>query len=338
MHKRRKINLPLVEVLVASFVLHLVVLLAVGGVIIHKRYIQEPAEMEAPPVSERPPPPPEIPIKLNELKPKSPAPMKQISVNVDSMDIPTLDLDLPKVSSRISVGSGLGAGRGLGSGLGLSKSAVSFFGMKGESERVLFIVDYSKSMTASTRSKKTRDELMREEFARSVEALPEQMMIATLFFAGPVWEPGPVDEDEQKELVKELQNEWKMKNPPPGMSKWQAFELPNGARPPRWTSLNGPRKRKLIEQINKTMLQGGTTWSLPLELGLSIEPAPDLIFFLTDGAVPKEDVEKSIEIVKEWRKKNPGTKINTVALGEPQAREGLEEIADITGGEYTLIE
>ncbi|WP_309383104.1 hypothetical protein [Cerasicoccus frondis] len=332
--KRRKFNIPLLEVIIVSLIIHIAALFLLGGVAIWQNFRNAPLELEAPPIAE----PMDQPtrVKIKPMLDMEPASVKKIQVrSITTMDIPMVDVDMPMVDNRVAMGgfSGNGIGKGI-SGVDLSKISVDFFGLSGNAERIAFVVDYSSSMTKMAGSI-PRVELMRKEFTRSVNDLPEQAMVSVLFFAGPVWEPVGVENKELKAVVSDAKKTYKM----PGQKGADAYALPEGVKPPtpKWRTLSSANKRIITQQIQNSPLTNGTTWSLPFEVVFAMEEPPDLIFFLTDGAVGKEDQEKTIEMVGRWHRKNPDAKINTIALGIPGAEESLKLIAEMTNGRYTLI-
>ena len=78
------------------------------------------------------------------------------------------------------------------------------------------------------------------------------------------------------------------------------------------------------KQISETPLTHGTQWYWPMKIALEMEPKPDVIFFMTDGAVPKP--QRTIDLVKLNQEK---TQINTIDLIHRQldSRDALKEIA-----------
>lgn len=329
MRKIKKVNLPLIEVIGISALVHIVGLLVLGGIIVSNAMKEPPAEFEAPPVNK---PVEQVKVRLQTQLKQSKAPMNMPKLTVKNpsqMNLPDLDVALPATSERVGFGGGFGAG-GLGSSLDLGKMSVDFFGLSGDSvERVLFIVDYSKSMEGKVgkAGKVTRETLMKQELTRSVENLPNTSIVGMVFFSGPVWQPGDKFKDAQKQYVQ-------------GSKGWHDFALAKGKKiePPKWIPLSSGNKRRLIRQIKDEKLTGGTTWSLPLEVAYAADTPPDVIFFLTDGATSNEDVEKAIEMTKEYHKKNPDVELHAIALGEPKAEDGLKRISKLTGGKFRLVD
>lgn len=70
-------------------------------------------------------------------------------------------------------------------------------------------------------------------------------------------------------------------------------------------------------------------------MALRMDPAPQLIFFMTDG-VSGGGMQQIVEGLSK-RAKKTGTMINTVALMEPQAERFMFQLANETGGIFTIV-
>jgi hypothetical protein len=104
---------------------------------------------------------------------------------------------------------------------------------------------------------------------------------------------------------------------------------------PEWLTVDQSSLREAAKYVKETPLVLGTIWDHPLEMALSMEPKPDIIFFMTDGVAGK----KSEEIAKEMGRKAKikGVVINTVALMVPQAQEPLKQLAKLSGGQFSIV-
>ncbi|GHC01520.1 PA14 domain-containing protein [Cerasicoccus arenae] len=106
---RRKVNLPLVEVLVVSLIAHFVALFALGGFTIFQSLRATEPELVAPDIpSAIPPPPPEIKVQLSST---ASAPVMTRSV-VSMAEIMPLDMEVPVIQSSDSIGIGKISGAG----------------------------------------------------------------------------------------------------------------------------------------------------------------------------------------------------------------------------------
>ncbi len=190
---KRKINLPLIEVIIISVVLHGVALLVLGGITIYQ-YIQPPEpELEAPPVAERQEPERlQQQVRMQQQQRQSTRPTQRITVtNISDLNMPTLDIDLPQVGTRVGVGA---AGRGgqaggalrgtLGSGgIDFNRSAVNFFGIRSQGERIMFIIDASRLMMLDVRGGMPAYNLIKQEIVRQVEGLSPGTLFNVMFYS-----------------------------------------------------------------------------------------------------------------------------------------------------------
>ena len=81
-------------------------------------------------------------------------------------------------------------------------------------------------------------------------------------------------------------------------------------------------------------LVGGTVWDNPLNMALDMEPPPQTVYFMTDGAANGSDV---------WarevgdRAAKMGVIINCIAMMQPRAHADLDDLAKRTGGQFTVV-
>lgn len=97
-------------------------------------------------------------------------------------------------------------------------------------------------------------------------------------------------------------------------------------------------KRNLDESlsfIQKTPLIWGTAWEAPLELALKMDPKPEVIFFMTDGA-SGDDPERIAKRIAH-RAKRMDIKINAIAMMDPSARDAMGSLSEITGGQFSMV-
>jgi hypothetical protein len=239
--------------------------------------------------------------------------------------IPVPDVEVTEPSVDFGSGNDFGDGWSSGDDSGMGGGA-SFFNQKVTAKRVLYVIDYSLSM------KGVRDQLMRKEMKKSIEHLGDGMQFQMIFFAGPVWVAG--QEVSQKGKVATVKDggrkyEWKSD------SDHHGWEPVGKKQTPEWLTVDQSSLREAAKYVKETPLVLGTIWDHPLEMALSMEPKPDIIFFMTDGVAGK----KSEEIAKEMGRKAKikGVVINTVALMVPQAQEPLKQLARISGGQFSIV-
>jgi hypothetical protein len=220
-------------------------------------------------------------------------------------------------------GGTYGTGEGLG-GLGFGMN-LSFFGLKslagadGKSH-VVFIIDYSLSM------KGEKDRIMRREVSRVLEDLPEGTEFGVIFFSGPAWPAGKGQTVYADDWVRG-----------PGM---------NTFRPKDWDDLpeveyqsaTSGRIAKMVRVVESTPLSLGTVYDCPIYMALKMQPIPDTIFFMTDGACDQsrgiETVRKMVDQLKAAGEKVP--LMHTVGFGISRNRQ-LEAMARLMGGDSNFL-
>ncbi len=224
-------------------------------------------------------------------------------------------------------GSGIGTGFGSGIGDGMAKGAPPvFFGMEMRAQRVAYVIDFSQSMRADG-----RDVLMREELSRSVKALPDKTKYQLIFFSGPAWVAG---DEVVGNTVKHKGKDYKWSS----KSLWEW--VPEGTMmKAEWEESSEAQRKKSMSLIKNTELVGGTDWESPLIMAMNMEPPPEQIFFMTDGAMENRDMQRLVRgLVAKAKAKN--IKINTVNMMVPQkeAIEAMDDLASKTGGKFTIVE
>ncbi|GHC06215.1 vWA domain-containing protein [Cerasicoccus arenae] len=325
---RRKVNLPLIEIIVASLVIHIVGLLILGGITIFNQINVPEPEMIAPVVAEVAPPVMKMPVQLTPKQQS--APTNVIAMDIKQMPLKDFNFDMPTVDQRVGVGTG-GFGNGMGGGNVIDLSVTnfsSFVGIKEKSESVLFIVDYSISMKEEIKgSKTTRFTLLKQQLTASLEEMSDQMIVSLIFFSGPAWVAGESEAAARKNYSF-TPKDWHSHRPK---------DLETLTKPV-WNRMTKAFRSELIQIVNKEKITGGTVWSNPLRLAMMLDPAPEVIYFLTDGATSDEDVKETLALVGEWKRANRKLRIHTIALGEPKASDAMRRIANLTGGKFRLIE
>ncbi|MGJ8641848.1 MAG: vWA domain-containing protein [Luteolibacter sp.] len=273
------------------------------------------------------PEPEKVKIKV-ERKPTamSSSPVKTLlAVKISPTSIPTVNAVEPVESLQFGEGDGFGTNYGDGTDFGPSGSA-KFFGPAVRASRIVYVIDYSRSMT-----RLGRNELMREELTKSVKGIGPGTQYQLIFFAGPYWVAG-----DKLKLVNNFANTIEGQN---GKTyDWKGGEN-NGSKDmakftPDWLSMSESNIRKSIKDIKDTPLALGTKWGPPLEMAMRMNPVPQLIFFMTDGI--GGNVGMTDDLAKEAKRK--GIVINTISLIEPAAEEAMYNLASKTGGVATLVD
>jgi hypothetical protein len=101
----------------------------------------------------------------------------------------------------------------------------------------------------------------------------------------------------------------------------------------KWTAAGEEGKRWAGAQVQELHAEGGTEpWS-SIEMVLTMKPAPDAIYFMTDGMFDA-DVADMIAVRNRGARKVP---IHCIAFGDEAAEELLRKIAGQSGGTYAHV-
>ena len=71
-------------------------------------------------------------------------------------------------------------------------------------------------------------------------------------------------------------------------------------------------------------------------MALDMNPRPEVIFFMTDGSCGKKSAEIAEKIAKSAKRKN--IVINAIAMMDPSARDAMGSLAEITGGQFSMVD
>ncbi|WP_309380232.1 vWA domain-containing protein [Cerasicoccus frondis] len=324
--RRSNAKNTLFKITIISLLIHVIGLIAIGSItLINAHNDKEESQMVAPPMVEPVPPPKQIPVQLSNKKPPQSS-TKVIALDPRDMPLVDLDIDFPVIEPRSNIGR-RGFGPGIGSGIDLKKLNLRFGGIRDRSESVCFIVDYSKSMKDPLLgSNMMRIDLLKKHLISTFSELDSQMMVSVIFFSGPAWNAG-----ENQHAVRPLYT-----GGPNDMHTHRPKDF-NVLSKPTWHPLNNNFRARIINIIDREPISGGTVWQNPIRLARALKPAPEVVYFLTDGATSDEDIEETLQLVSEWKRENRDLRIHTIALGEPRAEDGMRRIAGRTGGKFRLI-
>ncbi|MGD7653508.1 MAG: hypothetical protein ACQCXQ_09865 [Verrucomicrobiales bacterium] len=244
------------------------------------------------------------------------------SQSASAVAIPVPDMTTPAPS--LEFGQDLDFGEGWADGAAFGGGA-TFFGQKVAARNIAFVIDYSLSM------KGKRDALMRKELKKSLDSLTNGTQFSLIFFAGPVWQAGDTVKTGAKGTKLAT-----VTTDAGGKFVWRSGK-PAGkpVQQMQWTETTASAVRDARRLVDKTPLVLGTIWDWPLEMALALDPKPDVIYFMTDGTAGKQSLKTAKSIGSKAKRLN--IKINCVALMEPKAREGLNELAKRTDGQFTLV-
>jgi hypothetical protein len=104
----------------------------------------------------------------------------------------------------------------------------------------------------------------------------------------------------------------------------------------KWLRADKTSLHRSISIINETELVYGTYWKPAIELALEMKPAPEVIYFMTDGIVSKKVYETIDELSRTARRR--GTVINTISMMEPDAADAMRALAKQSGGSFTMVQ
>ncbi len=269
---------------------------------------------------------------MSQMKAKPSAPSssaaKAIAANVASPTaIPVPEIDVTELSPDFGVGNDLGQGWAEGTIDGMGGGGTTFFRQKVSAQRMCYVIDYSQSMRGK------RDPLMREELTKSVKQIGPGVQFQMIFFAGPAWVAGSEVKMQNNKTAtvthKGKGYDWKTTG---GAHSWE----PVGKElQPEWLAGGGSEVVKALDHVKKTKLVWGTDWEDALEMALGMDPAPQIIFFMTDGVTGGNMVKLAEDLGR--KAKRQGTIINTVAMMQPNAEEAMKELAKRTGGQFTIV-
>lgn len=262
---------------------------------------------------------------------KKPNPSSAARVNVLTV-ANTSAVAVPVVIDPIDTIEPIGAGNDFGMAMAFGAQGagnVSFFGSKTKANKVVFVVDSSASMNSKGQTGLSKHQLMKDELSKTVKGLSSGVEFQIIFFSGPCWFVGdkvPNSKDKNDDWHEwEGKNFWHYKDGEPD-------QIPVG----KYRQATPGMIRKTIKEIEETPSTYGTDWRVPLQMAMKMEP--DVIYFMTDGAVGKHPVKPPVvEDVLKFNKKYSNAKINSICLMVPKAMDDMGEMSDKTRGELTLV-
>lgn len=196
-------------------------------------------------------------------------------------------------TGEITTGAG-DLGDGEGLGLGGAGGTATFFGIEAQGQRFAFIVDVSGSMAAFGRI-----EALRQELVEAVSTLDEHAEFSIILF---------------------------------NHESWSLMDGHTGRM--TWIRATQRGKRDAIRKINTEVQPGGGTVPSPgFMLAFSLEPVPDVIYFMTDGIFAESEAAAIIAMNSDHR-----VPIHAICFASRAAEQMMRRIAQLSGGSYTHIE
>jgi hypothetical protein len=227
-------------------------------------------------------------------------PTAGVAEGAGGMDAPGAGAGLGAIADGLggAGGGNIGDGKGLGAG-GSGNGGASFFGIEAKGSRFLYICDVSGSMdwdeSGAPSQQHSRINALRRELSRSIQGLMEHMQFYVFFFSSGVQ---PLNPDSNK-----------------------------------WMLAKESGKKYALERIDKLRAWGGTEPWPAFEMAFQMKPAPDAIYFMTDGEFDP-NVALRIQAVNVGSRKIP---IHCITLVERTGEEVMRKIASDSGGTYTHV-
>ncbi|MGE9267475.1 MAG: VWA domain-containing protein, partial [Verrucomicrobiales bacterium] len=103
-----------------------------------------------------------------------------------------------------------------------------------------------------------------------------------------------------------------------------------------WQEASQQTIMKAKSAVTKQELIGGTDWEEALEMAIEMDPKPQVLYFMTDGASGDNSERIARKIAAKARR--DGIVVNCVALMEPKAAEAMMILAERTNGQFTMVE
>ena len=187
--KKKKINPMLLNVLLISGGIHLAALLVLGSITVYKYIIPDEAQFEEPPAVQEETPPQEVKVEIRPQAAPQQSAMQNLKMRqVGNIAVANVDVDLPTMEQSFTVSAGLG---GFGGGallggtrgsIGIGMSDISVFGLKTRAERVLFVIDASKTMLTDAKGGLHSYKIIKDEITDMVSNLSAGTLFNVVFY------------------------------------------------------------------------------------------------------------------------------------------------------------
>lgn len=235
-------------------------------------------------------------------------------------------------TSAVGLGEGdFGGGFGVGGGSGGMGSGATFFGMKSAGKRILFVLDFSGSLS------KDQVNLTVEETTRALKGLQAGMQYQVIRFAGGgvfAW-PGWTVSDKVKfdNLVTDPQGKkYRFYSKKKTYSDYD-FDGPDSALPKeKWQEVGSANIKKTVDVLEEKQTFGGTDWLMALKVAHGMEPPPDVIYFMSDGTGGNAPTP-----ILNYNRSHGKPVINTFAMQTTQGAKEFAAVAAGTGGKFMIV-
>jgi hypothetical protein len=187
---KRKVNLPLLEVFIASAAIHVIGLFILGTVVLYQAIAPNDSDVTAPPLTERIDPKQlQMKVQLQEDTSRSTRMANKITVkNLEQIATPAIDLDLSNLAGSVAnVGSGsYGAGFGGSSlnsgGVDLTMPEMTFMGVRTKGLRFAFILDASDRILTDDAGGIEGYNAVKDELLNQINSLPPGAVFNVIFY------------------------------------------------------------------------------------------------------------------------------------------------------------
>ncbi len=225
-------------------------------------------------------------------------------------------------------GIGDGWGKGASFGSGQQGGSVGFFGSRSVAQRVVFIVDVSASLSNQQFT------MIKNELNKSLKRLAPSVNFQVIFFSGPAW--FAEDEHSVRNKVHTIVHKgkeyvWKTNG---GASRYY-IESEKDLYTSPWVLATQGNIKKIGRRIEAVKKSFGTDWRHPLKMALQMKPSADVVYFLTDGAVGNG--QQAVDEVIKLNKRGSKAKIYTISMMQPRAEDLLKDLAERSGGEFSIV-
>ena len=183
--KKKKMDPVLFMVLAISGGIHAIGALIFGSMVMYKAMKIEEPEFKAPPKKVLPPK--KIQYKVQTKTKSKPKPRKITVNNVSKINMPKIDVKMPKLTTQTdftnitNMGSMSGFGEG---GLGMSGKAVSLLKVQAKGERFLFMVDASARAMSPEKGGFDGFDTIRQEIVKLIKTIPSSIVFNMAFVEG----------------------------------------------------------------------------------------------------------------------------------------------------------
>ncbi len=236
-------------------------------------------------------------------------------------------------TSAVGLGEGdFGGGFGVGGGSGGMGSGATFFGMKSAGKRILFVLDFSGSLS------KDQVNLTVEETTRALKSLQAGMQYQVIRFAGGgvfAWPGWKVDDKTVKfdNLVTDPQGKkYRFYAPKKNYTDFE-FDGPDAGLPKeKWLDVGSANIKKTVDILEEKQTFLGTDWLMALKVAHGMDPPPDVIYFMSDGTGGNAPAP-----ILSYNRAHGRPVINTFAMQTTQGAKEFAAVADGTKGKFMIV-